>query len=41
MKNDKIVEKALKKIAEHMLMEESVLLVLEALEHCHSVGKQN
>lgn len=41
MKNDKVVEKALTKIAELMLLEENVSSVLKALEHCHPIGKRN
>lgn len=41
MKDDKIVEKALSKIAEHMLQEEIAQIVSKTMEHCHSVGKQN
>lgn len=41
MKNDKIVEKALEKIVEHLLIEETAPGVLKVMEACHSVGKQN
>ncbi|XP_071632659.1 odorant binding protein 6 isoform X1 [Temnothorax longispinosus] len=41
MKNDKIIEKALSKIAEHMLQEDSVSLILKAMEKCHSIAMKS
>lgn len=41
MKNDKIIEKALSKIAEHMLETSYLPLLKKVMDHCHPVGKQN